>query len=95
MTWFGTHNGLNILEVENNTLRKMKAHSYGISNNIIMCIFEDQNHDIWLSTTNGLNKIVVKKEKGEYHYSINSFNSNSILWGNQWLQHLSARKYNI
>ena len=27
-------------------------------------IFEDQNHDIWLSTTNGLNKIVVKKEKG-------------------------------
>ena len=42
----------------------MKAHSYGISNNIIMCIFEDQNHDIWLSTTNGLNKIVVKKEKG-------------------------------
>lgn len=79
MTWFGTHNGLNILEVENNTLRKMKAHSYGISNNIIMCIFEDQNHDIWLSTTNGLNKIVVKKEKGEYHYSINSFNSNDGL----------------
>lgn len=79
MTWFGTHNGLNILEAEKNTLRKMKAHSYGISNNIIMCIFEDQNHDIWLSTTNGINKIVVKKEKGEYHYSINSFNSNDGL----------------
>lgn len=79
MTWFGTHNGLNVLEAEKNTLRKIKAHSYGISNNIIMSIFEDQNHDIWLSTTNGLNKIIVKKENEEYHYAINSFNSNDGL----------------
>lgn len=79
MTWFGTHNGLNVLEPDNKTLRKLEAGTDGISNNIITCILEDQNHDIWFSTTNGLNKVTIACENGKYRYSINTFNSNDGL----------------
>ena len=84
MTWFGTHNGLNVLEADQKTLRKIEADVGGISNNIITYIQEDQNQDIWFSTTNGLNKVMVVQEEGVYRYIINTFNSNDGLINDEY-----------
>lgn len=84
MTWFGTHNGLNVLEPDHKKLRKIEAEAGGISNNIITYIQEDQNKDIWFSTTNGLNKAMVVQEDSEYKYIINTFNSNDGLMNDEY-----------
>ena len=84
MTWFGTHNGLNVLEPDQKKMRKIEAEAGGISNNIITYIQEDQNRDIWFSTTNGLNKVTVVREETGYQYIINTFNSNDGLMDDEY-----------
>lgn len=81
--WFGTQNGLNIVDMKQN-------HSYyidvanGISNNVINAIVEDGRHDMWISTTNGINKVTVTKQKDGYRFDVVAFNENDGLLSGEY-----------
>ncbi|MBO6192130.1 MAG: helix-turn-helix domain-containing protein [Prevotella sp.] len=91
LLWVGTREGINILNPINDNLSVLTEKD-GLCNNSICGIAEDKNHSIWITTSNGVCRIVVQRDHedgtfnyGLYNYSIsdglqsNEFNMGSIL----------------
>lgn len=57
---------------------KYYSESDGLSNNQTLCIIEDFNHDLWISTSNGLSKFDARREQ------FTSFNSRDGLLNDQF-----------
>jgi AraC-like DNA-binding protein/DNA-binding response OmpR family regulator len=91
LIWVGTREGLNILNLETDDLEYL-TEKQGLCNNNICGIAEDKNHNIWVTTSRGVSRIVVQRNHedgtnnyGMYNYTTadglqsNEFNIGSIL----------------
>ena len=91
LLWIGTREGINILDPASDELSTITEKD-GLCNNSICGIAEDKNHSIWVTTSNGVSRIVVQRNHedetfnyGLYNYTIsdglqsNEFNMGSIL----------------
>lgn len=91
LLWVGTREGINILNPVNDELTLLSEKD-GLCNNSVCGIAEDKNHSIWITTSNGVSRVVVQRNHedetfnfGLYNYSINDglqsneFNMGSIL----------------
>ena len=91
LLWIGTREGINILNMVNDELSYL-TEKEGLCNNSVCGITEDKNHSIWISTSNGLSRVVVQRNHedetfnyGLYNYDIsdglqsNEFNMGAIL----------------
>lgn len=69
LIWFGTQVGLNVWCPQDKKQYRFFLED-GISNNCIQAVVEDQNHDIWVSTSNGLmrTKITMKGASPEFSF---------------------------
>ncbi len=75
LMWFCTYNGLNIVDPASHRLYKLNERQ-GMLNHVAKMAIEDDNGDMWVSTSNGLCKIEVSKStKGDYQFNIVTFNS--------------------
>ena len=72
LEWFGTTNGLRIWDTKKNKLYILNSET-GLQNNIISAILEDDNEALWISTVNGVSKINVVEENGNYDFSVVNF----------------------
>lgn len=72
LLWIGTNAGLTIWNVKKDTLYNFD-YSNGLSDNIIRGIVEDNLHNIWVTTSNGLSVLSIEK-KGDRVEIINSKN---------------------
>ncbi len=61
--WVCTGNGLNLMDRKKNTFRSFHE-SDGLPSNWILRMLEDRNHDLWISTKNGISKIKVNWLRG-------------------------------
>ena len=91
LIWVGTREGLNILNMETDDLDYL-TEKQGLCNNNICGIAEDKNHNIWITTSKGVSRIVVQRNHedgtnnyGLYNYSVsdglqsNEFNTGAIM----------------
>ena len=91
LLWVGTREGLNILNIVNDELSYV-TEKEGLCHNSVCGIAEDDNHNIWVTTSNGISRIVVQRNHedgtftyGLYNYDIsdglqsNEFNTGSII----------------
>ena len=91
LIWIGTREGLNILNLENDSLNYL-TEKQGLCNNNVCGIAEDKNHNMWITTSSGVSRIVVQRNHedgtnncGLYNYTTadglqsNEFNSGAIL----------------
>lgn len=91
LLWIGTREGVNILDRVNDRLSYLTEKD-GLANNSVCGIAEDKNHNIWVSTSNGISRVVIQRNYEEgtfnfglYNYSVydglqsNEFNMGSIL----------------
>jgi ligand-binding sensor domain-containing protein/signal transduction histidine kinase/DNA-binding response OmpR family regulator len=58
--WVCTGNGLNLMNRYNNTFRSF-FETDGLPSNWVLRILEDRNHDLWISTKNGISKLTVSR----------------------------------
>lgn len=92
LIWVGTREGVNVLNLETDKLDKITEKSFGLCNNNICGIAEDMKHNIWLTTSNGVTRVVAQRnhEDGTYKYGLynytvrdglqsDEFNSGSII----------------
>ncbi len=86
LIWVGTREGVNILNLESNNLDYITEKSYGLCNNNICGIAEDQSHNIWLTTSNGATRVVVQRnhEDGTHNYGIYNYNSRDGLQSDEF-----------
>jgi|WetSurMetagenome_2_1015567.scaffolds.fasta_scaffold00004_112 ligand-binding sensor domain-containing protein/signal transduction histidine kinase/DNA-binding response OmpR family regulator len=61
--WVCTGNGLNLMDRQKNTFRSFHE-SDGLPSSWVLRMLEDKNHDLWVSTKNGLSKINVTWLRG-------------------------------
>jgi signal transduction histidine kinase/ligand-binding sensor domain-containing protein/DNA-binding response OmpR family regulator len=55
-TWVGTRDGLNVYKPQSNSFQVFRRED-GLPDNTILNIIEDQAHDLWISTPNGISRI--------------------------------------
>ena len=72
-TWIGTMTGLYLFKKENEKSMTFSMHN-GLYNDVIHSVIEDQQHNIWLATSNGISCILFD-DKNEVLF-VNSFNRN-------------------
>ncbi|MBR0047981.1 MAG: helix-turn-helix domain-containing protein [Prevotella sp.] len=90
LIWVGTREGANVLNLENDSLNYL-TEKQGLCNNNVCGITEDKNHNMWITTSNGISRVVVQRNAndgstsfGLYNYSTadglqsNEFNIGSI-----------------
>lgn len=96
LIWLGTRDGLSVWNSKENRLRTFHTED-GLVNNRIQSIIEDDQHRIWVSTSNGISRIMIADDN---QYSFANYNhydgvitnefrerasyktkSGSLLWG--------------
>jgi signal transduction histidine kinase/DNA-binding response OmpR family regulator len=55
-TWVGTRDGLNVYNPQTNTFQVFRKEE-GLPDNTILNIVEDNAHDLWISTPNGISRV--------------------------------------
>ena len=85
LLWIGTREGLNILNTVNDELSYVTSKD-GLCNNSICGIAEDKNHSIWVTTSNGVSRIVVQRnhEDGTFNYGLYNYNISDGLQSNEF-----------
>ena len=64
LIWVGTREGVNVLNLENDVLDHLTERQ-GICNNNICGIAADANQNMWITTRNGVCRILVQRNGGE------------------------------
>ena len=85
LIWIGTREGLNIL----NTVKDELSHlteKEGLCNNSICGITEDLSHNIWVSTSNGISRVVIQRnyEDGSFNYGLYNYSIYDGLQSNEF-----------
>ena len=86
LIWVGTREGVNILNPETDMLDQLTEKSFGLCNNNICGIAEDGNHNIWLTTSNGVSRVVVQRnhEDGSNQYGLYNYTVRDGLQSNEF-----------
>jgi signal transduction histidine kinase/ligand-binding sensor domain-containing protein/DNA-binding response OmpR family regulator len=80
--WVGTRDGLNAYDPDQQTFIKFYIQD-GLPDNNIISILEDNDHHLWVSTSNGLSKIIVQQEKkGSIGINCHNYDEKDGLQGN-------------
>ena len=85
LIWLGTREGVNILNIETDDLDQLME-KQGLCNNNVCGIAEDQKHNIWITTSNGVSRIVVQRnhEEGTHDYGLYNYTINDGLQSNEF-----------
>ena len=80
--WVGTRDGLNAYDPDKQQFIAFHMQD-GLPDNNIISILEDNDHHLWVSTSNGLSKIIVQQEKkGAIGISCHNYDEKDGLQGN-------------
>ena len=85
LIWVGTREGINILNLENDDLDYLTKKE-GLTNNAISGLAEDKNHNIWITTSNGVTRVVVQRnhETGKNNYGLYNYDTSDGLQSNEF-----------
>jgi signal transduction histidine kinase/DNA-binding response OmpR family regulator/ligand-binding sensor domain-containing protein len=72
LEWFGTEQGIRIWDERQKKVYTIDIED-GLPNNSISAIIEDDNGIYWVSSLNGITKIEIKENAGEYTFSLVNF----------------------
>ena len=85
LIWIGTREGLNILNRTNDELSHLTEKD-GLCNNSVCGIAEDKNNSLWVTTSNGVSRIVVQRnhEDGTFNYGLYNYDISDGLQSNEF-----------
>jgi len=85
LIWIGTREGLNVFNIVNDSLNYITEKN-GLCNNSICGITEDNVSNIWVTTSNGISRIVVQRnrEEGSFGYGLYNYDTRDGLQSNEF-----------
>lgn len=85
LIWIGTREGINVLNPENDALEYITERT-GLCNNNICGITEDKHRNIWVTTGNGVCRIVLQPdhENGRFNYGLYNYFQSDGLQSNEF-----------
>ena len=84
LIWVGTREGVNVLNPETDDLDYITERQ-GLMNNNICGITEDNKHNMWITTSNGISRVVVQRnDDGTISYGLYNYNMSDGLLSNEF-----------
>ena len=85
LIWIGTREGLNILNLDTDNLDYI-TEKQGLCNNNICGIAEDKSHNIWITTSSGVSRVVIQRnhEDGSNNYGLYNYTTADGLQSNEF-----------
>ncbi len=95
LIWVGTREGANILNLETDSLNYITK-KQGLYNNNICGITEDRNHNIWITTSNGISRVVIQRnsDDGSLSTSLYNYDMSDGLLSNEFNHGAILTRYN-
>jgi len=95
LLWVGTRDGINVYDRSNDRLVHITEKD-GLCNNCVRGLTEDGNHNVWITTTNGVCRVVVQRnhEEGTFNYSMYNYDTSDGMQGNEFNQGAICTKKN-
>ncbi|HTF16741.1 MAG TPA: two-component regulator propeller domain-containing protein [Chryseolinea sp.] len=96
LIWVGTHSGLNLYEPATKTFRVFREED-GLAHDFILSLVEDDDHNIWMATPQGLSKLMIsdtlpKGAVGErYAFSFANYGESDGLWGSAFHENAALK----
>ena len=86
LIWVGTREGVNVLNLETDRLAQLTERSHGLCNNNICGIAEDENRNVWLTTSNGACRVVTQRnhDDGSYKYGLYNYSARDGLQSDEF-----------
>ena len=85
LIWICTREGINILNVSTDDLFYI-TEKQGLCSNNVCGISEDKHHNVWVTTTNGVSRIVIQRgaDESEYNFGLYNYNHNDGLLSDEF-----------
>ena len=85
LIWIGTRDGLNIWDPRQDKVTRLYK-SDGLTDNVISGIIEDNQHSMWVTTSNGVSNILLETdvESSGYRFSFVNYNEGDGLQGHEF-----------
>ena len=85
LIWIATREGLDYYDPDKGVFTTLRKED-GLPDNIIVSIVEDQQHNLWVGTPNGLSNVVVNKDKqtGKISFQFRNYNASDGLQGKEF-----------
>jgi signal transduction histidine kinase/ligand-binding sensor domain-containing protein/DNA-binding response OmpR family regulator len=78
LIWIGTQGGLNLYDPQTKTFRTFLERD-GLKEKIILTLIEDDQKNLWMSTPNGLSKLIIKSDGAGYDFKFKNFDQSDGL----------------
>ncbi|MRG48417.1 response regulator [Chitinophaga sp. SYP-B3965] len=78
--WAGTREGLNVYNAKTGTFKSFRIED-GLPDNNINCILEDNNHQLWVSTSNGLSRVTIEQDHNGIRIHCRNYDEDDGLQG--------------
>lgn len=92
LIWISTREGLSVFNPETNKFTNMTRQD-GLPDNTVIDLQEDNNHNIWASTPNGLTNILVTRQAGGLKFRFINYNENDGLQGREFTENSSFKTH--
>lgn len=78
--WVGTREGLNVYHPKTGSFRSFRIED-GLPDNNINCILEDNNNQLWVSTSNGLSRVTMEQDHNGIRIHCRNYDEDDGLQG--------------
>jgi len=85
LIWIGTREGVNVLNEDDDRLDYITERQ-NLCNNNVCAIAEDKSHNIWITTSNGVSRVVLQRdhEQSTFHYGLYNYTKEDGLQSNEF-----------
>jgi signal transduction histidine kinase/ligand-binding sensor domain-containing protein/DNA-binding response OmpR family regulator len=90
LIWVGTRDGLNLFDSATHTFKTYRTND-GLPDNCILTILEDNNHNLWLSTPNGLANGVIRNNMAGLAIHFINYDETDGLQGKQFNENAALK----
>jgi len=93
MIWIATNEGLSMFNSKTKKFKNFRQ-ADGLPDNSILSVVEDNAHNLWMSTPNGISNMIVKQEKGIYSYDFKNYDQTDGLQGKEFNEDAGLKTHN-
>ncbi len=90
LLWIATRDGLNIYDPAKKTFRTFRT-ANGLPDNSIVTIMEDDNHNMWITTPNGVSNIIVSGPVTNPSFQFKNYNESDGLQDGQFNENAALK----
>ncbi|MDP9081191.1 MAG: ATP-binding protein [Bacteroidota bacterium] len=93
LIWVATNEGLSMYNPQTNKFKNFRQ-ADGLPSNAVLTVVEDDNHNFWMSTPNGLSNMIITERNGQLDFEFKNYDQTDGLQGREFNEDAALRTRN-